>query len=239
MAKADIWMPLYIGDYLADTTRLTTEQHGAYLLLIMDYWRNGSPPDDDSILANITKSTLAAWKKIRPAVVGFFEIVAGRWVHSRIEKEIAEAQAGKLKAQAKAQKAAEARWSKDASSNASSNAPSIQQAMLKECPSPSPSPKKSKALSDRSDAEAILEHLNEKAGRSYRPVKSNISLIKSCLSEGATPDECRAVIDARIAKWRDDPKMNEYLRPATIFAAKNFAQYVGELGQQPQEKTWE
>src|SRR5699024_9631718 len=45
--KVDIWMPLYVRDYLGATSRLTTEQHGAYMLLIMDDWLNGPPPDDE------------------------------------------------------------------------------------------------------------------------------------------------------------------------------------------------
>lgn len=150
MAKADIWMPLYIGDYLADTGRLTTEQHGAYFLLIMDYWRNGAPPDDDAVLANITRTSSGNWKKIRAALIHFFAIEKGLWIHARIEREIKEAAESKGKAQEKATKAAEARWGKAAASNAPGNASSIDQAVLKECPSPSPSPSikpKSKAES--------------------------------------------------------------------------------------------
>jgi uncharacterized protein YdaU (DUF1376 family) len=87
-SKCDNWMPLWIADYLADTHRLDTTQHGAYLLLIMDYWRNGPPPNDNSVLARIVRTSPDEWTKLRPTVETFFQLDNGAWHHKRIDSEL-------------------------------------------------------------------------------------------------------------------------------------------------------
>lgn len=142
MAKPDIWMPLYIGDYLADTMHLTTEQHGAYLLLIMAYWKNGGAiPSDDRKLMAICRLGSDAWSMHKHTLASFFDLDSDPelWIHVRAEKEMEKAGNNQEKRTLRAQKAAEARWGKHAPSNAPGNAPSIPKAMLNECPSPSPS----------------------------------------------------------------------------------------------------
>lgn len=79
------WMPLYVGDYLGDTGHLTTAQHGAYLLLMMHYWRKGELPDDDRQLSKITKLPLKAWHEYRPTLQDFFH---SGWKHKRIDAEL-------------------------------------------------------------------------------------------------------------------------------------------------------
>ena len=87
MKKTDAWMPFYVGDYLADTGRLSTEGHGAYLLLILDYWRNGPPPDEDESLAAIARMPIQRWQKLRPLIIRFFQPGDGVWKHKRIDAE--------------------------------------------------------------------------------------------------------------------------------------------------------
>jgi len=79
------WMPLYVGDYLGDTGHLTTTQHGAYLLLMMHYWRKGELPDDDRQLAKIAKLPLRHWRDCRAVLQEFFQ---DGWKHKRIETEL-------------------------------------------------------------------------------------------------------------------------------------------------------
>ena len=81
-----------------------------------------------------------------------------------------------------------------------------------------------------SDAAEVLDFLNAKTGRRYRPVPSNLRMIAARLREGATIAECRQVIAKKCREWSTDEKMSEYLRPATLFNATKFAQYQGELG---------
>lgn len=87
--KPDLWMPLYFGAYLTDTMHLTTEQHGAYLLLLMACWkRGGCLPDDDSQLAAITRMTPAGWRKARAVIEPFWQITGRGWTQKRLGIEL-------------------------------------------------------------------------------------------------------------------------------------------------------
>lgn len=73
-----------------------------------------------------------------------------------------------------------------------------------------------------------IEYLNKKTGRNYRPVESNLKLVRGRLREGFTLEDLKAVVDRKVAQWSDKPKMAEYLRPATLFNAEKFNQYIAE-----------
>lgn len=81
-------LPFFTDAYLADTIHLTTEEHGAYLLLLMTAWRTRGCclPDDDKMLARITRTSPARWRRLRPTLQCFFEVVDGRWEQKRLLK---------------------------------------------------------------------------------------------------------------------------------------------------------
>lgn len=75
----------------------------------------------------------------------------------------------------------------------------------------------------------ILAFLNAKATRNYKLLPANVDPIVALLRDGATEEDCRAVIAKKCREWLGDEKMNLYLRPKTLFNRTNFANYQGEL----------
>jgi len=81
------YMQLYVADYLADTMHLTTEEHGAYLLLIFNYWQTGKPIPV-SRLARITRLSNERWTDVERSLSEFFNERSNEWVHDRIERDL-------------------------------------------------------------------------------------------------------------------------------------------------------
>lgn len=104
------YMPLFIADYLADTAHLSAAEHGAYLLLIMNYWQRSAPlPADDRKLARIARMTEREWAAARENIAEFFTADGAEWRHSRIDKELAIVVEKSTKAKASARASASAR----------------------------------------------------------------------------------------------------------------------------------
>ncbi len=82
-------LPLWTDAYLADTTHLTTLEHGAYCLLLFAMWRAPGQqlPDDDALLAKFTKLTPAQWRRVRPILVPFFVAADGILFSPRMRDE--------------------------------------------------------------------------------------------------------------------------------------------------------
>lgn len=87
--RPPIWMPLYVSDYLAGTSHLSTEEHGAYLLLLMHAWVNdGGLPDDEERLRRIARLEPKSWRASREVLLAYFHQEGGCLHHHRVDTEL-------------------------------------------------------------------------------------------------------------------------------------------------------
>lgn len=185
-------MPLYIGDYLADTMHLSGPEHGAYLLLIMHYWRNGPLPDDDRALATIARTERKDWAAMAPTIRAFFRLEEGRLRHKRVDHELGTATAHVEQRRAAGRASAEARKRQrepneqpnGGSTTVGTSVGSPVKISLERngrpSPSPSPSPKEDSELRSESvDAKTAL----------FREGLATLSRLT-----GKPPDDCRAFL---------------------------------------------
>lgn len=91
--------------------------------------------------------------------------------------------------------------------------------------------------SDHIPYSEVVEYLNEKAGTEYRATTQKTrKLIRARFNEDFTLDDFKQVIDTKTSQWLNDPKMNKYLRPETLFGTK-FENYLNEKHPQLKKNT--
>ena len=73
-----------------------------------------------------------------------------------------------------------------------------------------------------------MTYLNEKTGRPFEFIPTNLDLIAFRFKErsGLTVDECKLVIDHKCQEWLLDDKTKVWLRPTTLFGKEKFSQYL-------------
>ena len=175
MSKDDvgIWLPVYIGEMLAMTTRFSTEQVGALYLLMMDYWKNGEVPHDDKIIAAITGLSAIKTKTFIKLLLSIqlFESNGELLFSSYLNDKKETATNNRRVKTERAKKAADARWGKNENSNSQnykpahdkSNAQGLSEPclsnakdMLEQCPSSSSLPSSITSLSHSVTHDKIL-----------------------------------------------------------------------------------
>jgi uncharacterized protein YdaU (DUF1376 family) len=109
--------PFYVDDFASDgkVEAMTTEEVGAYILLLCKAWREdpvGSLPSDDRVLARWARLTSEVWSGCKPAVLSTFELRSdGRLYQKRMEREFRKMKESRRKRGRAASVAANTRWS--------------------------------------------------------------------------------------------------------------------------------
>lgn len=216
-------IPLFADAYLADTTHLTTEEHGAYLLLLMAAWRQDDCglPDDDRKLARIAGMTPRKWASIKSTIMEFWTLENGRIYQSRLRKE----HDFVCKKSEANRKAAASRWSKQDAENKQSGA--MRSHSDRNAPPPPPIEDTNVSSHAPDEREKVWQHWAKVAVPNGNPAIKKITgqRMKACsarLRDDGLDAICKAIdripgsdfLSGRKGDWRAD--IDFLLRPDSV-----------------------
>ena len=85
------FMPMFVGDYIADTPELSIEAHGAYCLILFYTWKGRKfLEDDDKKMCRILRLGNRKWQKIKKEILPYFDLSDGTFFQQKLNEMLAE-----------------------------------------------------------------------------------------------------------------------------------------------------
>jgi uncharacterized phage protein (TIGR02220 family) len=243
MSKAPAFQ-LYAGDYFIDTVFWSNREVGVYTRLLLLEWANGPLPSDITKLAKVCHESNTFFERIWSVIrIKFCLQSDGTFINERLEKTRRHQQLYIEKQKEKGQKRAEKMWEGHIATAIATAEPRLQPDVQPEDSPPTPSssssnsslrselketpkPPKGAHVSNGIPYHEIIDHLNLRTGKKYRPnSKETRKFIQARWNEGFTIADFIRVIDNQTIKWQHKADMCEFLRPETLFGNK-FESYL-------------
>ncbi|HFU4203021.1 TPA: phage replisome organizer N-terminal domain-containing protein [Streptococcus suis] len=79
-----------------------------------------------------------------------------------------------------------------------------------------------------------IQYLNQETGHAYKFIATHTKFIQARYKDGYTLEDFKKVIDTKVAQWKNNSQMAQYLRPKTLFSPSNFDSYLNEAPKQGQ-----
>lgn len=210
------WFPCYPGDWLSSQTvqLLTLEQEGAFFRLLCYEWQADACalPSNPRAMLKLCKGI--SEEELKPVLAAFHQhpTKPGHLYNPRLYKEWLACRERQSMLQERAHKGAEARWSEKPKKIHKLKAQPI-----------------ANGRDYRAEAKTVLAFLNEKTGKQFREVESNLSFIEARLKSDIDVQTCKTLIARKVRDWTPKPEMAPYLRPETLFNKTKFETYLAEV----------
>jgi uncharacterized protein YdaU (DUF1376 family) len=212
------FMQLYVADYIGDTLHLTTEQHGAYLLLLMAMWRaGGSLPNDEQKLARIVGLSPARWRRVNDDVLAFFDVSEGEISQKRLTAEIE-------KAKEKSAKRAEAGAKGGAAKSLKNNKPAVAIANVlpKHSSEPEPEPEREDKKKDAAKAALVRTEAEFAAWYEGYPLKAARPAALKAFAKARTKADLPTLIEGVRRYRQNKPPDQAWAHPASWLNAERW-----------------
>ena len=239
---------LYASDFYMDVLSWNTDEVGTYFLLLLAEWVNGPLENNPVVLARYVRQDVRKFRKIWTKLRKKFVVTSDGLLHNiRLEQTrkeqmerrqvaIDSGRKGGLHTQENRRNKPSDPSSDPSSENKalqSSSSPSLKETISKEIskkgetlPIKYPEYHTPEYQDLKSQAIKVLEYLNEKCGKNFQAMDSNLKDIIAALQDNISVDDMKRIVDVKLHDEHFQKHRNLY-KPSTLFG-KHLHEYVQE-----------